>query len=1532
MIVRPNCSIIWYGINSLGRLLSLIRRCLIINFEHRDIPKPFSNGYLFLKGASMGNFLRSLFGSKKSPSKIKPRLQSRRLELLGLEERVTPAVVSNATGIVTVTLGVGESITNLNAAYNASNQLVINTIGVSNTGSVNGVTYSSSINGVNDIITVDDATFAGGILGLSVVGNTGTESVTVGGAINLVTDNNFPFNSLSIGSSVETLNVNAAITAKAGTSTTGAVTLAATAVGIGSTINTTAGNISITGSVTLTAATTLTTTGGAIAITGAVNGAFGLSTVSGSGAATITGIVGGTAPVAALSINSTGPIGLTGAVTAGTIATVGAGAVTLGGTVTSTGPINFAGAVTGTTSVNVVAGTTATFGSAVNTPGVISVLGLGDLTFTGSVGNTSATSVTAKSLTGDVIFGNTVTSSTLGGFISEATSATKATKIANLVTLAAGANAVVTGNLISNNATLAAITTSGVGNITITGNVDASVANNNLTLTAGSAVTIGGNVGSSSTAMGDLISTGTGLFLASGNVTTHCVNVSGFTTSITFVGDVKTNGVNGVNATAAASGSVSFAKSIEVTNAVADVNLTTVNGNLTVTGAIIGKEFISISSTSGLITLGAISTDQATGDIFINNRSGNIVTLGIIETIGSQAGITIDTDAGGSITTSGTINTSGIQINTDYPDITIQALASGNITVGAPITTTGTGYIYIGYDVGNAQSSANIINAPITTSGVYAGDITIYTGGSQVAINQPITAGTGGSVVLITTNASDVITVNAAISAKSVLDNTNSRVPSIGTIQLGADITTTLGEIDLRTTAITLSGPVSMKAQGTTFGDINLGSIDGAQNLTLEATDQISLGSVGQTTPLNTFTVTNSRGASVTGNFTAANVVLTDTTGLILFDGNTTITSSLSTAAKSYNIEFGNSLGDTTVLAGAPVFSNTGNVAFFGTTTLTSGATIIGGSLANVNLAGTIVSGGAFNIGAGLAGINVSDNTQLILNSITAGSTFASPINLNAGSVGSFNLLGVGTLTLSANSTAGVTTGDTINVTNGSLNVTGTLGSASTITLTNGTLTGPGGAVGNLTPANGTVDPEGTLNTGTVTFNAATTYIADVLTSTTATNLTGNSGFNLGGSAFCFDSVVSGLGVGNTFTIINNTAVSGGLSGTFAGLPEGATLSALDSLGNTITFAISYVGGTGANDVTLTVTNVSIANPSAIPQPMVAGQPLLNYLTAVGAGAGGGPMVTVTLDIIPGLTTVPTYFSFFAYDEGFTGGVHVALNELDGNTDTKEIITGPGAGGGPNVKVFQFNIRTLTFNPTPVTSFFAFNDPTFSGGVYVAGGDVTGDGIGDLLVGAGAGGGPRVQVYAGSLNGVITSAPISDFFAYSTEFLGGVVVAAGDRTGDSTLEVVTGPASNGGYNIKSFNVAGTGNNPTLIENFFAFNDFTSIGGLSIATAVFDANPMDDLVIGTTNTEFGVILNQDYEGILANPFPGFDGEIRAGFVSSVLSQTYQAVAAAGPGGGPVLSVFSVDPINLTLTQTDSLFVLDPEFTGGLFVAN
>jgi hypothetical protein len=1142
----------------------------------------------------------------------------------------------------------------------------------------------------------------------------------------------------------------------------------------------------------------------------------------------------------------------------------------------------------------------------------LTLTGTGDVSVSGLI---NVASVSAKSSTGDVIFGNTVVTQ-IGGFTSEATLATKATKIANSVTVGAGANALVTGNLIANNSTLAAFTTSGVGNITITGNVDASVAGNDLTLTAGSGlVSIGGNVGSGAIVFGTLTASGTGTFLAAGTVTAGSIKLdqsNKFATSITFAKAVTvSDSPGGLGVNADGSGTVTFSDTVTALGATSndtDIEITSVNGAINVVGAITGLDKVAIFSIgngsitlSGNVATSGNSTTQDNGDILVESATGNITTVGVISTAGSLASINIDTDT------------------------------SGNVIIGNNVSTSGGGDILLGADVkGTATGAGNVtINGTVTTTGASAGNILIGISGGSATVNKALTAGPTGDVAFITNLATDAITVvsGATITAGDSVGDFGS-----GILNLGANITSgttgvaaTLG-IFINDVSVNLTGAVSLKSIGTGGGaGIFLDKVNGGQNLTLEAVNGITLNNIGQTTPLNTLTITNSTGVNA-GAFSAANVVLADTTGLIAFSGPiTTISTSLTTTANAYDVTF----AGTTTIFGAPVFLNTGNVSFAGNTALISGATITGAANSTVTLAvnSNISSGGVFNIGA-LPTTTINDGISMVLLGSNP-STFAGVVIMADGDE---VFLNGNTLTLSADSSA-TFKGD-FYLYYSALNVTGKLNSASAIFLNGGTITGAGGTIASLTAqAIGTVDPQGTLNTGVVTFNAATTYIADVLNTTTATNLTGNAGFNLGGATLTLESVVSGLAVGNSFTIINNTAVSGGLSGTFAGLPEGATLSALDSLGNTITFAISYVGGIiGANDVTLRVTNVLIANPSAIPQPMVAGQPLLNYLTAVGAGAGGGPMVTLTLDIIPGLTTVPTYFSFFAYDVGFTGGVHVALNELDGNRDTREIITGPGAGGGPNVKVFQFNVRTLTFNPTPVTSFFAFNDPTFNGGVYVAGGDVTGDGIGDLLVGAGEGGGPRVQVYAGSVNGVITSAPISDFFAYSTEFLGGVVVAAGDRTGDTTLEIVTGPASNGGYNIKSFNVAGTGNNPTLIENFFAFNDFTSIGGLSIATAVFDANPMDDLVIGTTNTGFGVILNQDYEGIQANPFPGFDGEIRAGFVSSVLSQTYQAVAAAGPGGGPVLSVFIVDPINLTLTQTDSLFVFDPEFTGGLFVVN
>ncbi|MFM7096353.1 MAG: beta strand repeat-containing protein [Gemmataceae bacterium] len=1118
----------------------------------------------------------------------------------------------------------------------------------------------------------------------------------------------------------------------------------------------------------------------------------------------------------------------------------------------------------------------------------------------------------AKSTAGDVIFADTVTTTQVGGFTSEATLVTKATKIANAVTVGAGANALVTGNLISNSLNSSSIATLGLGNITITGNVDASVAGNDLTLNAGSGVvTLSGNVGSGTTAFGNLVASGTGTFLASGTVKADGVyigRVTPFATSITFAKAVTAVGaanIDGVVALAVGAAPITFSDTITVSGnastSLADVYISSVSGAINVVGAITGLDSVQVYSTSGAITL-----------------SGAITTSGTVTSgAGSNFGnIKIGTNTAGNVLLSGNISTTGTG------DIFLDNDGTGTLTINGNVSTSGGGNIFLGADNFGASSGTSdvlTINGTVTTTGTGAGDIILGVSNGTALVNKAITAGATGDVVFINNVATDVFTIASGANISAGDDVFDFGVTAPGIINLGANVTAlndtsgSGGGISFFN-SINLTGAVSMKAAGTT-GGIVLDSVNGAQNLTLEATSTIGLGSVGQTTALKTVTVTNSTGVSA-GAFTAANVVLSDTTGNIIFNGATVITSGLTTAVKPYSVEFYN----TTVLSGAPVFLNTGNVSFSGITSLPSGATIIGGPSTEANLAGTIVSGGAFNIGSGISVIDISNNTQLILNSATAVSTFASPISLSTiASAAAFKLLGVGTLTLSADSTAGVTTNDSISVINGTLDVTGKLGNASLTSLTSGTITGAGGTIGALTVNTGTVAPGGTLNTGVVTFNAATNYNAAILTNTTASNLKTSSAINLNGANLALSSIPNGLIVGNVFTIIDNTATQTGINGTFAGLPEGSSVSAKDASGNTIAFTISYKGGTNTNDVTLTVASIT-PSQTATPQPMVAGEPVLNKFTAFGADAGGGPLVTITF-------ANGTYTSFFAYDPAFRGGVRVALGDVNAD-GTPEVITGAGAGGGPQVNVYSVN--PFSGAVSLQSSFYAFSDANFSGGVYVAVGRTNSDAFDDIIVGAGAGGGPRVQVYAGSPSGVVTSSTLIDFFAYATEFTGGVVVAAGDRTGDGVDQVITAPASNGGWNIKSFYVTGTINNPLVIDNFFAFNNTTSVGGLSLAVGYLNSGSVADLIIGTTNGGYGVIIDSATSGIAGAPFRGYTGIIRAGVAEDSTGKDY-AVALFGPfpepGSSTRVEVFSVGATSLT--ETDNLYVMNPVFTGGLF---
>jgi FG-GAP-like repeat/FG-GAP repeat len=162
-----------------------------------------------------------------------------------------------------------------------------------------------------------------------------------------------------------------------------------------------------------------------------------------------------------------------------------------------------------------------------------------------------------------------------------------------------------------------------------------------------------------------------------------------------------------------------------------------------------------------------------------------------------------------------------------------------------------------------------------------------------------------------------------------------------------------------------------------------------------------------------------------------------------------------------------------------------------------------------------------------------------------------------------------------------------------------------------------------------------------------------------------------------------------------------------------------------------------------------------------------------GAGAGGGPHVAAFSG-----ADLSVLASFFAYSPVFNGGVSVAAGDVNGDGKA-DIITGAGPGGGPHVLAFSGADLSV------LHSFFAYA-PFFIGGVNVAAADVNGDGRTDMVTGAGQGGGPHVRVFDGG-----TGAEVASFFAYAPTFNGGVFVGAANLSREGVGDIIAGAGLGG---------------------------------------------------------------------------------------------------------------------------------------------
>jgi len=210
-----------------------------------------------------------------------------------------------------------------------------------------------------------------------------------------------------------------------------------------------------------------------------------------------------------------------------------------------------------------------------------------------------------------------------------------------------------------------------------------------------------------------------------------------------------------------------------------------------------------------------------------------------------------------------------------------------------------------------------------------------------------------------------------------------------------------------------------------------------------------------------------------------------------------------------------------------------------------------------------------------------------------------------------------------------------------------------------------------------------------------------------------------------------------------------------------------------------------------------------------------------GAGVGGGPHVKV-FDGVTGKVVA----EFFPYESTFRGGVTVALGDVNGDGKL-DIICGTGTGGGPRVAVFDVATRQV------IADFLAYEE-SFRGGVTVAGGDYNGDGFDDIAVGTGVGGAPRAVV----VNGKNVAQRLQDFFAYEESFRDGIFVSLGDFDDDHVGDLVVGSGVGGAPRVRAVSAS-----KGQIADFFAF-DKSLRGGVSVGAVDGNGDGTFEILCGT----------------------------------------------------------------------------------------
>ena len=284
------------------------------------------------------------------------------------------------------------------------------------------------------------------------------------------------------------------------------------------------------------------------------------------------------------------------------------------------------------------------------------------------------------------------------------------------------------------------------------------------------------------------------------------------------------------------------------------------------------------------------------------------------------------------------------------------------------------------------------------------------------------------------------------------------------------------------------------------------------------------------------------------------------------------------------------------------------------------------------------------------------------------------------------------------------------------------------------------------------------------------------------------------------------------------------------------------------------------------------------------------------------------------------------FDRAYTGGLNVASGDLTGD-GVDDVVVATTNGGG-RVKIYDGRDYSV------IADFSAFS-ATSRGGAFVAVGDVTGDGRADLVVGAGTGNRPQIKIFRGQDLNVAAPVASANFFAYDINFTGGVRVAVGDVNGDGIGDVIAAPGKGAQPIVKIFTTQAKWGDTSFSRYGYTTTDLRvgnsgDTGGVFVRAGDMNGDGKADIAVGRTlgnRATVSVFSGANLKNRLVNAF-GFTSTEPGGVPVAVRDLNGDGRAELLVGGGDGVSQVRV--FNDRGGIARSFMAFPPNYRGGVYV--